>query len=152
MNIRQAHAEDYDTIAGVWEASVRATHHFLRDHDIEALKPKIVREYLPALQVHVCLDQAGHIKGFVGTSSDKIEMLFIAPEARGNGMGKALVKLVKDAGCEYVDVNEQNPQALRFYERMGFRVFARSPLDGQGNPFPILHMKLNSDGGAKQTT
>ena len=34
----------------------------------------------------------------------------------------------------------QNPQAQAFYERFGFRVVGRSPLDGQGNPYPLLHM------------
>lgn len=40
-----------------------------------------------------------------------------------------------------VDVNEQNPSAVRFYERMGFRTFRRDSTDDQGNPFPILRMK-----------
>ena len=42
---------------------------------------------------------------------------------------------------KYVDVNEQNPQAVGFYNHMGFKVFKKSELDEQGNPFPILHMK-----------
>lgn len=41
-----------------------------------------------------------------------------------------------------VDVNEQNPQARGFYEHMGFAAYARSPLDGAGLPFPIVHMEL----------
>ena len=41
-----------------------------------------------------------------------------------------------------VDVNEQNPQALGFYQHYGFEVIDRSPLDGSGKPYPILHMAL----------
>ena len=41
-----------------------------------------------------------------------------------------------------VDVNEQNPQAVGFYQHMGFHVISRSPIDDMGKPFPILHMKL----------
>lgn len=41
-----------------------------------------------------------------------------------------------------VDVNEQNNHALGFYEHIGFKVVGRSPLDGQGEPYPILHMAL----------
>lgn len=41
-----------------------------------------------------------------------------------------------------MDVNEQNPQAVGFYKHMGFDTFKRSEFDEQGNPFPILHMKL----------
>lgn len=39
-------------------------------------------------------------------------------------------------------VNEQNPVAKGFYEHMGFEVVSRSPLDDQGNPYPILNMVL----------
>ena len=41
-----------------------------------------------------------------------------------------------------VDVNEQNPQAVGFYRHYGFIQVARSPLDGEGKPFPLLHMAL----------
>lgn len=49
---------------------------------------------------------------------------------------------VRRHGVTSVDVNEQNPAALKFYRKHGFAVDARSPLDDQGNPFPILHLKL----------
>jgi putative acetyltransferase len=45
-------------------------------------------------------------------------------------------------GANEVDVNEQNPQGVGFYRHMGFEQVGRSELDGQGNPFPLLHMKL----------
>ena len=72
-------------------------------------------------------------------------MLFIAPDSRGRGIGKALVSYaVAIMGAQELDVNEQNPQALGFYQRMGFQVVGRSALDGQGNPFPLLHMKITA--------
>lgn len=45
-------------------------------------------------------------------------------------------------GAGLVDVNEQNPDAVGFYRRMGFEIVGRLPLDGQGRPFPVLHMRL----------
>ena len=45
-------------------------------------------------------------------------------------------------GARSVDVNEQNPQALGFYLRLGFVRHGRSPVDGSGKPFPILHLRL----------
>ena len=70
-------------------------------------------------------------------------MLFVSDECRGKGIGKSLVEYaVKTLNVNYVDVNEQNPQALGFYEHVGFEVFKKSEFDEQGNPFPILHMKL----------
>jgi putative acetyltransferase len=40
-----------------------------------------------------------------------------------------------------VDVNEQNGAALGFYEALGFEVVDRSPVDEDGRPFPLLHLR-----------
>ena len=45
-------------------------------------------------------------------------------------------------GADSVDVNEQNPQAVGFYLRMGFAVVGRSETDDADRPFPILHLRL----------
>lgn len=127
----------------VWEASVRATHHFLTDADIDELRPLVLNEYLALVDSRVCSGDNGEIQGFVGVAHGKIEMLFVAPQWQGHGIGKALLQYaVTRMGATLVDVNEQNPAATGFYRRMGFSVFDRSPLDGQGRPFPLLHMRL----------
>lgn len=41
-----------------------------------------------------------------------------------------------------VTVNEQNPQAVGFYEHLGFVTYQRTDHDEQGNPYPLLYMKL----------
>ncbi|EIJ72185.1 hypothetical protein HMPREF1049_0258 [Fusobacterium necrophorum subsp. funduliforme ATCC 51357] len=40
-------------------------------------------------------------------------------------------------------VNEQNPLAKGFYEHMGFEVYKRTDFDEQGNPYPLLYMRLH---------
>jgi putative acetyltransferase len=40
-----------------------------------------------------------------------------------------------------VNVNEQNPEALGFYQHLGYKIVGRSEFDGQGRPFPILHLE-----------
>uniref|UniRef100_UPI001034ED67 GNAT family N-acetyltransferase n=1 Tax=Clostridioides difficile TaxID=1496 RepID=UPI001034ED67 len=91
----------------------------------------------------VCIKDNDIIKGFIGIDKDKIEMLFIEDKYRGNGIGKKLIKYAIDKyNVKYVDVNEQNKKAVGFYIHLGFKAFDRSEIDGQGNPFPILHMKL----------
>ena len=42
----------------------------------------------------------------------------------------------------YNDFLEQNPNAKRFYEYLGFKVYKRNERDEQGNPYPILYMRL----------
>lgn len=146
MPIRQPDPSEYPAITDVWEAAVRATHDFLDPADIDALRPLVLNQYLPLVDVRVAIvgdgDGRGDIQGFVGVSDGKIEMLFVAPAWHGRGIGKALLHhAVSEMGATLVDVNEQNRAATAFYAHMGFEVFGRSPLDGQGKPFPLLHMR-----------
>ena len=79
----------------------------------------------------------------MGVHGAKIEMLFVLEQARGQGIGKLLLQYAIDnLNVNLVDVNEQNPLAVGFYEHMGFHVISRSHVDDMGKPFPILHMKL----------
>ena len=76
-------------------------------------------------------------------AGDMLEMLFVAPGMRGKGFGRQLVNhITRHCGVRRVDVNEQNPQAAGFYERMGFRTAGRDATDPSGRPYPILHMEL----------
>ena len=52
------------------------------------------------------------------------------------------MKFAKSFGADSVDVNEQNPRALEFYEANGFHVVGRDEFDADGRPFPILHLSL----------
>lgn len=142
MKIEQAKTRDHPTLISLWEASVRATHHFLPEAEIDVLKPLILEHYFAAVDLVCARDETG-IAGFGGVHDGNIEMLFLAPEARGRGIGRLLVAhAISRQGATRVDVNEQNVQALGFYQRMGFVVTGRSPLDGQGKPYPLLHMVL----------
>lgn len=134
---------DYPQIMVVWEASVRATHHFLSEAWIEEHRPLILEQYLDMVELQGIRDEAGKAVAFLGHLDGNIEMLFIRPNHFRKGLGKALIEFaVEEKAATKVDVNEQNPGACEFYQKMGFEVTKRSELDGQGNPFPILHMAL----------
>lgn len=141
--IRAAIRRDYPELTELWEASVRATHHFLKEEDIQFFKPLILNEYLDAVKL-VCIENnEGQIIGFIGTLQDKVEMLFIHPDARGSGTGKKLLSYaIEHLNINKVDVNEANEQAVGFYKHIGFKVAGRSELDSMGKPFPLLHMEL----------
>ena len=69
-------------------------------------------------------------------------MLFVSAEYRGQGIGRRLLQYAVDkCAVRELAVNEQNPQAVGFYEHMGFRTYKRSQTDEQGGPYPILYMK-----------
>ncbi len=134
--------QDHLQLIKIWERSVRATHDFLPDEEIHELKPLILNNYFDAVLLKCSKNSEGEIIGFIGVAGHKIEMLFISPDAQGRGIGSALCQYaIKHMGASKVDVNEQNPRAREFYEKMGFNVVNRSELDGQRKPYPILHME-----------
>ncbi|MGK3137931.1 acetyltransferase [Pantoea trifolii] len=140
--IYPAQESDFEAITTVWEASVRATHHFLQDADIRALRPLVREQYLPMVELRIYRDEEQSIVGFLGVAENRLEMLFVAPQVFGLGIGKQLLRFaIEQMNVSELDVNEQNPQALGFYQHQGFVITGRSPLDGQGNPFPLLHLR-----------
>ncbi len=132
-----------DRLLAVWEDSVRATHLFLSDEEIKKIK-----KYVPeALNGVTHLITAGKTEdcpvAFMGIEDQRLEMLFISPAERGAGLGRKLIEYaIKNYGIKEVTVNEQNPQAVGFYRRMGFKTYKRTELDEEGNPYPLLYMTL----------
>lgn len=136
---------DFSRVVEVWEASVRATHHFLSEADIQFFKPLVRDDLLRVAELACVRDVEGEVVGFAGVADGKIEALFIHPSWHGAGIGRRLVNhAVAALGATAVDVNEQNEQAVGFYLRMGFAVEGRADVDSLGKPFPLLHMRLTS--------
>ena len=145
MSIQGVAKENYQKLINVWEASVRATHDFLPEGKIAELKPVILEQYFGAVDLFCFKDSEDRILGFIGVADSKIAMLFVDPDYIGQKIGRKLTEYaIKNFGVSKVDVNEQNPDAIGFYQRIGFVQTGRSELDGQGNPFPLIHMELNS--------
>lgn len=143
IKIIPASADDYPVLIQIWEASVRATHDFLTETHIATLRRQIQDVYMPQLPLWVARNEAGTIQGFIACLERRIEMLFVSPQSRGSGVGKFLINYaITELSANEVDVNEQNPQALGFYLHMGFESVGRSEQDGEGNPFPLLHLRL----------
>lgn len=144
IDISSVSPEEYPRVVDVWEASVRATHHFVTESDIEIFRP-LVYDELPHTELACVRDADGKLIGFIGIAEGKIEMLFVHPDYRGHGIGRTLINYaLNERGATSVDVNEQNDQAVGFYLWMGFEVVGRSELDGNGKPYPLLHMRLGN--------
>lgn len=135
--------KEYEAVTALWERSVRATHHFLKEEDIQYFRPLIRNNYLDAVELSCIRDKEGKILAFMGVLEGKLEMLFVEPTQRGSGLGKELVQYaIHKLGITKVDVNEDNDQAVGFYKKMGFVQTGYSELDGSGKPFPLIHMEL----------
>jgi putative acetyltransferase len=144
--IERAGKQDYPELVEVWEAAVRATHHFLPEAYIQAIRPLLLTEYLDLVGVYCIRDNQGGILGFIGVLGNKAEMLFVHPKTHGKGVGKLLMHYaIKSMGVTTVDVNEQNEGAVGFYHRLGFRTVSRSAEDAMGKPYPILHLELGEE-------
>lgn len=128
----------------IWESSVRETHLFLSDNEI-----KRITDYVP-----LALNNINHLViveddnyqpvAFMGIEKERLEMLFVAPHEMKKGLGKSLIQFgIKNYQLKELTVNEQNPQAKGFYEHLGFHVYKRTETDEQGNPYPLLYMKLD---------
>ncbi len=127
----------------VWESSVKATHLFLSENEIENIK-KYVPQALKEIPYLIIVEDKNQIPvGFMGIVEQHLEMLFLSHEERGKGLGKELLKYGIDKySVNDFAVNEQNPLAKGFYEHMGFEVYKRTECDEQGNPYPLLYMRL----------
>ena len=138
--IRLATIGDYPKIMEIWESAIKATHDFLAEEDFIYFKEVIPKDYLPNLEVFLLIENDEPI-GFSSASEGNLEMLFIHNDYRGKGYGKKLFHFMKENhGITKVDVNEQNQQAIGFYEKLGFRQTGRSEKDGSGKDYPIIHM------------
>lgn len=134
---------EYREVVELWEASVRATHHFLKEEDIEYFKPLILNIFLDAVELKCIKNSDGKIVGFIGVADKNVEMLFIHPEYRGKRIGKTLLDYsINQLDVTKVDVNEQNEQAVGFYKHRSFQIINRSESDASGKPYPTLHMEL----------
>ena len=126
----------------IWERSVQATHTFLSGEEIAEIKPYVPQALEQVPHLIVLEDEGGAPAAFMGIGEQKLEMLFLAPEVRGKGHGKRLLQYgIERYAVQEVTVNEQNPQAIGFYEHMGFQTYRRTERDEQGGPYPLLYMR-----------
>ncbi|WP_423057278.1 GNAT family N-acetyltransferase [Brevibacterium linens] len=134
---------EYPALVEIWRSAVRASHDFLEESDFDRIESNLASAYFPAVSLIVA-ERAGEPIGFAGIAEGNLEMLFVTDEARGEGIG---TKLLKQAIAEFdvtrVDVNEQNPGACGFYLSRGFAQVGRDELDGDGRPYPTLHLELS---------
>jgi putative acetyltransferase len=140
-------AEEFPSLVAIWRSAVLATHDFLAEEHRADIEARLATTYLPNVNL-VVAEREGQAVGFAGTDSQKLEMLFVDAESRGSGIGSKLLEHVIAAHeVTAVDVNEQNDQAVGFYAHAGFVVTGRSPVDGDGLPYPLLHMTLAPPSG-----
>lgn len=149
VQVQERHPRLVRALPDIWARSVRATHLFLSNGEIESIKEYVLRALTGVETLTVAENESSRPVAFMGTENGTLEMLFIAPEERGKGLGKRLLRYgIAHFGAKELAVNQQDPQAKGFYEYMGFRAYKRTERDEQGGPYPLLYMRLQQESGA----
>jgi putative acetyltransferase len=144
LKLRVSKPEDGKRIVEIWRHAVDATHDFLTPED-RAVIDEQVRSLLPQSALWLAVDDQDQTIGFMGLSGSHMDSLFVDPVHRGKGVGRRLVEHALSLHPNLTtDVNEQNPQALGFYKRLGFVRTGGSPTDEQGRPYPLIHLRLDT--------
>ena len=126
----------------IWEDSVRATHLFLSEAEIQEIKAYVPQALTGVSHLLVAERAQGQPAAFMGIEGPRLEMLFLSPAERGAGLGRQLLEYgIRHYHLQELTVNEQNPQAVGFYQHMGFETYRRTDCDEQGGPYPLLYMK-----------
>lgn len=140
--IEQVNSSEFDDLIAIWDSSVSATHHFLKEEDFLYYKSRLY-EYFIHVNLFCYKNSDNIILGFLGLSEDKVEMLFVDDQYRGIGVGKQLLNYaINTKKITKVDVNEQNIQALLFYKSFGFKQIGYSEIDSERKDYPIIFMSL----------
>ena len=143
LEVEERNSDLISKLITVWEASVRATHLFLSDSEILSIKEYVPQALKSVDKLIIAENEEEKPIAFMGIENETLEMLFITPSERGHGLGKLLLQYgISNYKVNRLTVNEQNPQAKGFYEHMGFHVYKRTDYDEQGNPYPLLYMRL----------
>jgi GNAT superfamily N-acetyltransferase len=132
-------------------ADIDSIHHLLAEqfdeHDIDT-SPEVLRQAIAAvlqnegLGLFLVARDGGEIVGLAalsfawtlehGGKSVWLDELYVVPERRGQGIGRALLARVigeaRALGCQAIDleVEEAHRRAERLYEQEGFRRLART--------------------------
>lgn len=126
-------------LVAVWERSVRATHTFLTDDEINRIKQYVPQAIAEVPELAVMRPDGDSSEqtplAFMGVADGRLEMLFVDPDHREHGVGKQLLEHgIAHHNVSELTVNEQNPQAIGFYQHLGFVTYRRTEQDEEGGP------------------
>ena len=79
-------------LTAIWEDSVRATHLFLSEAEIQEIKAYVPQALTGVSHLLVAEKMPGQPVAFMGLEGHRLEMLFLSPAERGAGLGRQLLE------------------------------------------------------------
>jgi GNAT superfamily N-acetyltransferase len=133
LRLRRADADDAAAVAEVYLSSFHTAIPTIRlAHSDDEVRGWIASHLIPQRETWVA-EQAGIVVGLMTVHDGWLEQLYLAPDARGQGIGDRLVELAKERQPDGLQLwtFQVNGPARRFYARHGFREVELT--DGSGN-------------------
>jgi len=144
--IRIYRETDLEEMVRIWyEASVIA-HPFVPASFWASNKSAMKEKYLPLAENYV-FEREGQVAGFISLVGGKVCALFVAPEAQGRGIGKALLEHAKALkGRLSLKVYRDNKKAILFYEKNGLRVAGEEVDEHTGRLHILMEWEISNLG------
>lgn len=145
-NIRQATEKDLSRIAEIEIFNYRLNFYPIFKSDwfyFEYLTvPSLMEKYAVETGSFYIYDD-GVIKGFVKTSDNEIQKLFVEPVLQGNKIGDALVNFATEKlSADNLWALEKNTKAIKFYEKHGFELTGEKKFEEDTTEY-LVKLKLN---------
>lgn len=146
--IRRYQASDEESVVDLWSRAAKLAHPFIEGEG-EGDRARKLREVYLVMADNWVAEVSGAVVGLLGLLEAEIGGLFVAPEAQGRGVGRALVEHAAALHGEVtVEVFANNSRARRFYDLMGFVERGRRTDEETGH---ILISMLRPAAGATES-
>ena len=145
-NIRQATEKDLSRIAEIEIFNYRLNVYPIFKSDWFYFEyhtvPSLMEKYAVETGSFYVYDD-GVIKGFVKTSDNEIQKLFVEPVLQGNKIGDALVNFATEKlSADNLWALEKNTKAIKFYEKHGFKLTGEKKFEEDTTEY-LVKLKLN---------
>ena len=119
--IRAYHPQDLATVLSIWLQGNLDAHPFV-PVDYWRKNYALTAQLLPQAEVYVA-EVHGQVVGFLGLMEELVAGVFVDRAHRGAGLGSALLRQAQERRDRLrLFVYQQNPSALRLYQRHQFAI------------------------------
>ncbi|MDO6708328.1 N-acetyltransferase [Photobacterium sp. 1_MG-2023] len=124
--IRKFKSSDMEPVLNIWLTASLKAHDFIAAEYWQSQVENMRTMYIPASEVYV-YEHNDQVKGFYALYETMLAAIFVAPDAQGQGLGKALMAHAKAQRASLtLNVYQRNENSYRFYRSQGFQVTSES--------------------------